>query len=70
MGNTPELIKKHTLFAKVVGNTVYNMIKLNECEVIDERPVRPEKIISVEVGKFFFDYRINRIDTEFIIKIY
>jgi peptidyl-prolyl cis-trans isomerase SDCCAG10 len=52
LGNTPELTKKHTLFAKVVGNTVYNMIKLNECEVIDERPVRPEKIISVEVNVF------------------
>ena len=49
LGPTPELQKKHTIFGKVAGNTIYNMIKLNECEVIDERPTRPEKIISTEV---------------------
>jgi len=49
LGNTPELTKKHTLFAKIVGNTIFNMIQLNECELIDERPVRPPKIISCEV---------------------
>jgi peptidyl-prolyl cis-trans isomerase SDCCAG10 len=49
LGTCQELNKKHTLFGKVAGNTIYNMIKLNECEVIDERPVRPEKIISTEV---------------------
>lgn len=45
----PELNKKNTIFGKVVGNTLYNMIKLNECECINERPVRAEKIISAEV---------------------
>lgn len=25
------------------------MIKLNECEVIDERPIRPERIISTQI---------------------
>lgn len=49
LGNSPELTKKHTLFGKVVGNTIYNMIRLNECECIDETPVRPEKIISTQV---------------------
>jgi peptidyl-prolyl cis-trans isomerase SDCCAG10 len=49
LGPTPELQKKHTIFGKVAGNTIYNMIKLNEIELIDERPVRPEKIISAEV---------------------
>ena len=46
---TPELNKKHTIFGKIADNTIFNMIKLNECEVIDERPLRPVKIISSEV---------------------
>ena len=49
LGSCPELQKRHTLFGKVVGQTIFNMLKLNECEVVDERPVRPEKIISTEV---------------------
>jgi hypothetical protein len=28
------------------------MIKLNEAEVIDERPIRPERIISTEVSNY------------------
>ena len=48
LGTCQELNKKHTLFGKVAGQTIYNMIKLNECEVIDERPTRAEKIISTE----------------------
>lgn len=36
--------------AQVVGDTVYNMIKLQECEVgPDERPLYPYKIIRTEV---------------------
>lgn len=49
LGSTPELDKKNTIFGKVAGKTVYNMIKLNECECVSERPIRPEKIVSVEV---------------------
>jgi hypothetical protein len=35
---------------QVAGNTIYNMIKLEETELIDERPVKPQKIISTEVA--------------------
>lgn len=49
LGVTAELEKKNTLFGKVVGKTVYNMIKLNDCECVGESPLRPEKIISTEV---------------------
>lgn len=55
LGTCQELNKKHTLFGKVAGQTIYNMIKLNECEVIDERPTRAEKIISTEVVANPFD---------------
>ncbi|KAI1280894.1 Spliceosome-associated protein CWC27 -like protein [Halotydeus destructor] len=47
---TPELQSKHTIFGKVTGNTLYNMIKLEDC-IVDqnERPSNPHKIISTEI---------------------
>ena len=30
LGDTPELQNKHTIFGKVVGDTIYNMLKLEE----------------------------------------
>ncbi|KRY84205.1 60 kDa heat shock protein, mitochondrial [Trichinella pseudospiralis] len=50
LGETPELQNKHTLFGKVVGVTLYNMLRLGECEVDQNmRPLHPEKIIGCEV---------------------
>jgi peptidyl-prolyl cis-trans isomerase SDCCAG10 len=46
---TPELNKKHTLFGKISDNTIFNMIKINESECIDERPKRPVTIYSTQV---------------------
>lgn len=45
-----ELDKKHTLFGKIVGNTVFNMLKMTECDVDDnERPRTIHKIINVDI---------------------
>ena len=53
---TPELQDKHTLFGKVTGNTIYNMIKLGEMTVDrNERPHHPHKIISTEILNNPFD---------------
>ena len=49
LGPCNDLVKKHTLFGKIPDATIFNMIKLNEAEVIDDRPIRPERIISTEV---------------------
>ncbi len=49
LGPCMELQMKHTIFGKVGGQTIYNVIQFNDCEVIEERPVRPPKIISAEV---------------------
>lgn len=47
---TPELQNKHTIFGKVAGQTLYNIIRLGEGEVDrNERPVYPHKILSTEV---------------------
>ena len=49
LGSCPELQNKHTVFGKVTGNTIYNMIKLDESEVDqNERPLFPHKIHSTE----------------------
>lgn len=50
LGATPELQNKHTLFGKVTGDTIYNMIKLEDGVIdVDERPKYPHKIIKTVV---------------------
>ncbi|KAF8771207.1 Spliceosome-associated protein CWC27 like protein [Argiope bruennichi] len=50
LGATPELQNKNTIFGKVTGNTIYNMLKLEEGLVdINDRPLYPHKIISTKV---------------------
>uniref|UniRef100_A0A1B6DD77 PPIase cyclophilin-type domain-containing protein n=1 Tax=Clastoptera arizonana TaxID=38151 RepID=A0A1B6DD77_9HEMI len=50
MAATPELQNKHTIFAKVTGETIYNMIKLEECLVDSEdRPLYPPKVLKAEI---------------------
>ncbi|CAH1119777.1 unnamed protein product [Phaedon cochleariae] len=49
LGSTPELQNKHTLFGKVAGETIFNMLKLEDGLVEDERPEFPHKIIRTEV---------------------
>lgn len=50
LGATPELQNKHTLFGKVTGDTIYNMIKLEEGVIdADERPKYPHRIIKTVV---------------------
>ncbi|KAG6331514.1 hypothetical protein ID866_7578 [Astraeus odoratus] len=45
-----ELHGKHTLFGRVVGDTLYNALKIGEMEIDEnERPVYPPKILSVSV---------------------
>ncbi|CAG9863683.1 unnamed protein product [Phyllotreta striolata] len=49
LGPTPELQNLHTIFGKVTGNTIYNMLKLEEGLLEDETPVYPQKILKTEV---------------------
>ena len=47
----PWLDKKHTIFGKVTGNTVYNLMKMNDVEVKDgtDRPIYPPSILGADV---------------------
>lgn len=49
LGPTSELQNKHTIFGKVVGDTIYNMLKLEEGLIENERPVYPHKIVNTVV---------------------
>ncbi len=50
MAATPELQNKHTIFGKVVGDTVYNMIRLQEGLVgPNDRPETPNLILKTKV---------------------
>ncbi|XP_022672591.1 peptidyl-prolyl cis-trans isomerase CWC27 homolog isoform X2 [Varroa destructor] len=47
---TPHLNNKHTIFGKVAGDTLYNMLKLEDVDVdADDRPTFPQKIRRAEV---------------------
>jgi peptidyl-prolyl cis-trans isomerase SDCCAG10 len=53
---TPELNGKNTIFAKVVGDTVFNLLKLGELQTDkDERPIYKAKIITTVIIANPFD---------------
>lgn len=61
LGATVELNGKHTIFGKVAGDTIYNMIKMEDCEVDgDDRPLFPPKIKRTEVLYNPFDDIVPR----------
>ncbi|KAI2659976.1 hypothetical protein H4Q32_022555 [Labeo rohita] len=61
LGRADELNNKHTIFGKVTGDTVYNLLRLAEVDCdSDERPLNPHKIRSTEVLHSPFDDIIPR----------
>lgn len=57
------LDKKHTIFGKVTGDSIYNLLQLGEVETVkDDRPLEPlPKILSVEVIWNPFDDVVPRV---------
>mmetsp|Transcript_63281 Transcript_63281/g.150934 ORF Transcript_63281/g.150934 Transcript_63281/m.150934 type:complete len:504 (+) Transcript_63281:98-1609(+) len=50
MDRTPSLDGKHTLFAKVVGQTVYNLVRISDVQVDkQDRPMDPPRILRAEL---------------------
>ncbi|CAL1567946.1 unnamed protein product [Knipowitschia caucasica] len=61
LARADELNNKHTIFGKVTGDTIYNMLRLAEVECdCNERPLKPHKIRSTEVLASPFDDIIPR----------
>ncbi|XP_056397276.1 spliceosome-associated protein CWC27 homolog [Hyla sarda] len=62
LGRADELNNKHTIFGKVTGETIYNLLRLAEVDIGEEdRPVNPHKIRSSEVLFNPFDDIIPRV---------
>lgn len=60
---TPELQNTHTIFGKVTGETIYNMLKLAESPTdANERPLYPHKINKVKILHNPFEDLHPRID--------
>ncbi|KAI8374288.1 cyclophilin-like domain-containing protein [Radiomyces spectabilis] len=58
-----ELTKKHTLFGRVAGDTIFNVLKMGEMEIDDnERPLYPPRIKSTEIVLNPFDDIVPRIN--------
>ncbi|KAF8246707.1 cyclophilin-like protein [Wilcoxina mikolae CBS 423.85] len=51
LGDTKELSGKNTLFGKIVGDTIYNLVRMGELELEEgtERPMFPPKVLATEV---------------------
>ena len=51
LGPTPELGGRNTMFGRVVGDTIYNLMKMGDAELAEggERPMYPTKITRTEV---------------------
>ncbi|CAH2296252.1 peptidyl-prolyl cis-trans isomerase CWC27 homolog [Pelobates cultripes] len=62
LGRADELNSKHTIFGKVTGDTIYNILRLTEVDIgEDERPVNPHKIKTCEILFNPFDDIIPRV---------
>ncbi|XP_027880444.1 spliceosome-associated protein CWC27 homolog [Xiphophorus couchianus] len=56
LARADELNNKHTIFGKVTGDTIYNLLRLAEVECdANERPLKPHKIRTAEVLHSPFD---------------
>eukprot|EP01098_Paradermamoeba_levis_P014185 TRINITY_DN6696_c0_g2_i1.p1 TRINITY_DN6696_c0_g2~~TRINITY_DN6696_c0_g2_i1.p1 ORF type:complete len:197 (+),score=64.40 TRINITY_DN6696_c0_g2_i1:58-648(+) len=60
LGKAEELEKRCTIFGKVVGDTIYNVLRMNDFETKDDRPLHPPKITSCEIVYNPFDDIIPR----------
>ncbi len=64
LGVTPELQGKNTMFGRVEGETIYNLMKMGEADLMggegNERPLYPTKITGVEILVNPFDDMVRR----------
>ncbi|KAL8768210.1 MAG: hypothetical protein Q9209_005519 [Squamulea sp. 1 TL-2023] len=63
LGATPELQERSTMFGRVVGDTIYNLMKMGEAELVaegSERPLYPTKVTGAEILANPFDDMVKR----------
>ena len=64
LGATPELESRNTMFGRVVGDTIYNLMKMGEAELAggegNERPLYPTKVTGTTVLVNPFEDMVRR----------
>ncbi|MCJ1307078.1 Peptidyl-prolyl isomerase cwc27 [Agyrium rufum] len=63
LGKTEELNGKNTMFGRVVGDTIYNLMKMGEAELVSkdsDRPLYPAKVTGAEILVNPFDDMVKR----------
>ncbi|KAG0293743.1 Peptidyl-prolyl isomerase cwc27 [Linnemannia gamsii] len=65
LDTTMELQNKHTIFGKIAGDTIFNVLKIGGLEVdTDERPLYPPKVTSCTIVVNPFDDIIPRLSRQ------
>jgi peptidyl-prolyl cis-trans isomerase SDCCAG10 len=63
LGNTPELTGKNTMFGRIAGDTIYNLMKMGEADLAEgsgDRPMYPTKITGTEIIVNPFEDMVRR----------
>ncbi|KAK0662685.1 Peptidyl-prolyl isomerase CWC27 [Lasiodiplodia hormozganensis] len=64
---TPDLTKTNTMFGRIEGDTIYNLMKMGEADLTEEegseRPLYPTKITGTEIIVNPFDDMVKRVQT-------
>ncbi|KAL9093262.1 MAG: hypothetical protein Q9165_004003 [Trypethelium subeluteriae] len=66
LDKTEELQGRNTMFGRVVGDTIYNLMKMGDAELADdggERPLYPTKITGAEILVNPFEDMVKRVQT-------
>ena len=66
LDKTEELQGKNTLFGRVVGDTIYNLMKMGQADLAEEggdRPLYPTKITGTEILVSPFEDMVKRVQT-------
>ncbi|MCJ1353846.1 MAG: Peptidyl-prolyl isomerase cwc27 [Icmadophila ericetorum] len=67
LGKAEELNGKNTMFGRIVGDTIYNLMKIGEADLVGEnepeRPIYPTKIVNTEILVNPFDDMVARTAT-------
>ena len=65
LDKTPELQDKHTLFGRIEGDTIYNLMKMAEAELVEgegsDRPLYPTRVTGAEVLVNPFEDMVARV---------
>lgn len=64
---TPDLTGRNTMFGRIEGDTIYNLMKMGEADLTEEegseRPLYPTKITGAEIIVNPFDDMVKRVQT-------